>query len=313
MDSPGKSIPDNLIVAIVGPTAVGKTEVSLELAKKINGEIISSDSMQVYREMDVMTSKPSTGARDSVPHHLIGILGVDEAYSAADFSKRAEELITEIHQRGRVPLVVGGSGLYLKALIDGIFPDRGADWKIRRRLYQEAKEKGSEELYQRLKEIDPETSSKLHSGDVRRIVRALEVWEINKIPMSKLKEKTEGISRLYPIKLFGLIRERGELYRRINQRVDRMFSDGLVDEVKRLLQSKMSHSARQVLGYKEVEGFLDGRYSLEEAKRLLKRNTRHFAKRQLCWFKRNKQITWIRISEGQGSEEIANAIWKRQF
>lgn len=309
MDSLPKSIPDEIkVIAIVGPTAVGKSEVALELARRINGEIISGDSMQVYQEMEIMTSKPKKEATDTITHHLIGSVRVDEGYSAADFSRQARKLITEIHQRGNIPLVVGGSGLYIRALIDGIFPDAKANWKVRRRLYQEAKEKGKEYLYQRLKEIDPHTSSQLHPQDARRIIRALEVWENKRIPISKLKEKTEGISSLYPLKIFGLIRERNELYQRINQRVERMFNDGLVDEVKRLLKIKLSHSAKQVLGYKEVEGFLEGCYSLEEAKELLKRNTRRFAKRQLCWFKKDKRIFWIKISEGQGSGEIAEAI-----
>jgi tRNA dimethylallyltransferase len=203
---------------------------------------------------------------------------------------------------------VGGSGLYIKALLEGIFPHAKADWKLRRRLYQQAQDKGKEELYQRLKEVDPETASKLHSQDVRRVVRALEVWEISGVAMSKLKEQREGISKLYSLKIFGLIRERKELYQRINQRVDRMFDDGLVSEVKRLLQLKLSHSARQVLGYKEVKGFLEGQYSLEEAKRLLKRNTRRFAKRQLCWFRRDKRIIWIKINEGQSAGEVANIL-----
>lgn len=307
MDSLLKSIP-KLVIAVVGPTAVGKSETSLELAKKINGEIISCDSMQVYREMEVITSKPSAEARAAIPHHLVDILGVNEAYNAADFSKQAEGLIVEIHQRQRIPLVVGGTGLYVKALIEGMFPDSGANWKVRRKLYQEGREKGSEYLYQKLRQVDPRTASQLYPQDVRRIVRALEVWEINGVPMSKLKEKTAGISKIYPIKILGLIRERSELYQRINQRAERMFNDGLIDEVRRLSQLEMSHSARQVLGYKEVRGFLEGQYPLEEAKRLLKRNTRRFAKRQLSWFRRDKRIKWVRISENQSSKEIADIL-----
>ncbi len=307
MDSRRKSHPKPVIV-IVGPTAVGKTEVSLALAGGIDGEIISSDSMQVYRGINIMTSKPKEAERAAIVHHLINALGVDEVYSAADFSRRAEGLIGEIHQRDRIPLVVGGSGLYVKALIDGIFPDAKSDGKVRRRLYQEAKAKGSEELYQRLKEIDPKTSSQLYPQDIRRVIRALEVWEINGIPLSKLKEKTEGISKLYSLKIFGLLRERSELYERIDRRVERMFDEGLVDEVKRLCGVKMSRSAAQVLGYKEVKGFLEGCYSLQEAERLLKRNTRRFAKRQLCWFKKDKRINWIKVNGVQDGKEIAGIM-----
>ena len=277
MDFRHKSIPDS-IIAIVGPTAAGKSEVSLELAQRINGEIISCDSMQVYREMEVVTSKPKRKARDVVPHQIIGSMGVNEVDSVAGVSRQARGCNAEIHLGGMIPLGVGGSGIFIKALVDGIFTAAKVDWNLRRRLYQEAKEKGSEELYQRLKEIDPNSSSQLYPQDVRRVVRALEVWEISGVPMSKLKERAEGISKPYPLKIFCLIREREELYRRINQRVERMFNDGLVDEVKRLLKIKLSYSARQALGYKEVEGFLDGSYSLEEAKELLERNTRRFAK-----------------------------------
>lgn len=312
MDSPPRSTPKKKVVAIVGPTAVGKSDVSLELAKNVDSEIISADSMQVYREIEVMTSKPKREARDGIPHHLIDSIGVDQSYSAADFSRQGRALIGEIHQRGRVPLIVGGSGLYLQALVDGIFPAAKANWQVRRRLYREAEEKGNDALYQRLEKIDPVRSAQLYPQDLRRIVRALEVWEVSGVIMSKLKERTEGISELYAVKIFGLLREREELYQRINARVDQMFDAGLLDEVKRLSALSMSRSASQVLGYKEVAGFLKERYDLAEAKRLLKRNTRHFAKRQLCWFKRDKRIIWIKISEGQGPGEIA-AILEREI
>lgn len=312
MDSPLRSTPKRIVIAIVGPTAVGKSAVALELARKIDCEIISSDSMQVYREIEVMTSKPKREERNGVPHHLIDSIGVNESYSAADFSRQGRVLIEEIHQRGKVPLVVGGSGLYLQALVDGIFPAAGANWKIRRRLYREAEEEGTDALYKRLEEVDAAAAAKISPPDLRRIVRALEVFEVSGVPISKLKERTEGISELYDVKIFGLARERSELYTRINARADEMFDQGLVDEVKKLSALSMSRTASQVLGYKEVTGFLNDRYDLAEANRLLKRNTRHFAKRQLCWFKRDQRINWIEVGKAQSAAEIA-AILEREI
>jgi tRNA dimethylallyltransferase len=299
------------LIFLVGPTGVGKTELAVLLAKRIGAEIISCDSMQVYRSMDIGTSKPSAEIRSEVVHHLIDILEPTRTFSAADFREKALELIPQIHNRGRIPLIVGGAGLYVVALVDGLFPSPASDWNLRQRFQEEAKIYGQQFLYERLKDIDPKSASQLHPHDLRRIIRALEVYERTKIPLSKLKEETRGISHDYQLRIFGLNRPREELYRRIEQRIESMFKDGLIEEVRRLMETKVSLSAAQALGYKEITGYLRGEYSQEEAKALLKKNTHQFVRRQLSWFRRDKRIEWIEIIEGEDAEVVTNKIMER--
>ncbi|MFH1407059.1 MAG: tRNA (adenosine(37)-N6)-dimethylallyltransferase MiaA [Candidatus Omnitrophota bacterium] len=286
----------NRVIFIVGPTAVGKTEYAIELAKKVNGEVISADSMQVYRGMDIGTSKPTGHQRKEIPHYLIDIIEPDEEYSCADFREKAEALIKDIIARKKTPIVVGGSGLYVRALIDGLFQGPGADWDLRERIYEEAKIYGNEYLYERLKTLDASAAAAIKPNDLRRIVRALEVCEKANAPITQLRKETHGIKDKYDVKIMGLLRERGELYKRIDARVDRMFDDDLLEETKKLLKKgKFSRTAAQALGYKEIIGHLNGEYSLDEAKRLTKRNTRHFAKAQLTWFRKDKTIEWVEL------------------
>lgn len=301
----------NRLIFLVGPTAIGKTEISLELAKMLGCEIISCDSMQVYSGMDIGTSKPAKELRDAIPHHMIDIVKPSEEFSAAQFRELAINAIEDILAKGKVPLFVGGSGLYIKVLIDGIFKGPSSDRELRARLEAEADEFGVEILYKRLKEIDGETASKVHPNDLRRVLRALEVYEKAKAPISKLKNQTQGLSGRYDIKMFGLNMDRKVLYKRIDDRVEKMFSKGLVDEARYLTGQNLSLTASQALGYKEVFGFLRNEYGLDEAKRLIKRNTRRYAKRQLTWFRRDKRIEWIIVDENSEPEEIAKVIWKR--
>lgn len=301
----------NRLIFLVGPTAIGKTEISLELAKMLGYEIISCDSMQVYSGMDIGTSKPAKELRDAIPHHMIDIVKPSEEFSAAQFRELAINAIEDILAKGKVPLFVGGSGLYVKVLIDGIFKGPSSDRELRARLEAEADEFGVGILYKRLKEIDGETASKVHPNDLRRIVRALEVYEKAKAPISKLKNQTQGLSAKYDIKMFGLNMDRKILYKRIDDRVEEMFSKGLVDEARGLMGQNLSLTASQALGYKEVFGFLRNEYGLDEAKRLIKRNTRRYAKRQLTWFRRDKRIEWIIVDENSEPEEIAKVIWKK--
>lgn len=301
----------NRLIFLVGPTAIGKTEISLELAKMLGCEIISCDSMQVYSGMDIGTSKPAKELRDAIPHHMIDIVKPSEEFSAAQFRELAINAIEDILAKGKVPLFVGGSGLYIKVLIDGIFKGPSSDRELRARLEAEADEFGVGILYKRLKEIDGETASKVHPNDLRRIVRALEVYEKAKAPISKLKNQTQGLSAKYDIKMFGLNMDRKILYKRIDDRVEEMFSKGLVDEARGLMGQNLSLTASQALGYKEVFGFLRNEYGLDEAKRLIKRNTRRYAKRQLTWFRRDKRIEWIIVDENSEPEEIAKVIWKK--
>ena len=297
-----------LVVFIVGPTAVGKSDIAFELAKKINGEIISADSMQVYRGLDKATSKPPAQYRKQIPHHLIDILEPSADYSAADFKDKAESLARTIILSGKTPIIAGGTGLYVKVLLDGLFPGAKADWSLRERLAEEAESFGIERFYQRLSELDPEAASKIKPNDLRRIIRALEVYETSKNPISKLQKNTRGIADKYEIKIFGIDMDRAQLYNRIDQRVDKMFEQGLLEEARALLNEKLSRSASQAIGYKEVFGYLRREYSLEEASRILKRDTRRFAKRQMTWFRKDKRIAWIHRGENDIPQKIASTI-----
>ena len=301
----------NKLIFLVGPTAIGKTGISFELAKLIECEIISCDSMQVYRGMDLGTSKPAKVLFDSIPHHLIDIIEPSEEFSVARFRGLATKAIEEIISRGKTPLLVGGSGLYVKVLIDGIFEAPTTDRELRERLQQEAEEFGTGILYRRLQEVDRDSAGKIHANDLRRIIRALEVYEKAKAPISELRKNTTGLSGKYDIRIFGLNMERAALYRKIDERVDLMFDEGLVSEARALLEGKLSLTASQALGYKEAFGYLRGEYDPEEAKRLIKRNTRHFAKRQLTWFRRDERVEWITLDENFDSEETARGIWKK--
>ena len=303
-----KSKDKKTIVCLIGPTAVGKTEVALELAKKINAEIISCDSMQVYKGVDIATAKATKRQRKEIPHHLIDILSPSQRYNAARFKNSALKVIADIHKRERLPLIVAGTGLYLQALLDGLFSGPGRNMDLRRKFYQQAKRYGASYLYKRLRNKDPQSAKTIHSHDLLRIIRALEVYKLSGLPISALKRRTRGIRDKYVLRAIGLIRPRGELYSRIEKRVDKMFKRGLVAEIKRLTKRKLSKSAKSLLGYKEIKGFLDGEYSCNEARALLKKNTRHYAKHQLSWFKRDKSIEWIEVGAKDAAQNIAKKI-----
>ncbi|OIO37330.1 MAG: tRNA (adenosine(37)-N6)-dimethylallyltransferase MiaA [Candidatus Omnitrophica bacterium CG1_02_49_10] len=296
------------MIAIVGPTATGKTDIAVELAGAINGEIISCDSMQVYKGMDIGTAKPPRETRKNIPHHLIDRLEVSEEYSAATFRTLALNEINRLCSRNKVPIIVGGSGLYVKALIDGLYPAPQADWGLRRKLYYEARKSGNDVLYERLRDVDQETASKLHPNDLRRVIRALEIYELTNTPPSKLKNRTDGIDGQYDIKMFGIMRRRSDIYERIDSRVDDMISAGLIEEVKALMPKGLSLTAQAALGYKEIMSHLKGEYDLDEAVRLIKRNTRRFAKRQITWFKSNQRLIWIEVEQGEKASEVAKKI-----
>lgn len=276
---------------LVGPTASGKTRLSIKLAKKLDAEIISCDSMCVYKGMDILTSKPSACDRKKVRHHLIDIIPPTKEFSAAEYRRMAIDAIEDILGRDKTPLFVGGSGLYVKAVLDGLFLASKKDTSFRKKQEAFAKRYGNMYLYNKLKNIDAITSQKIHPNDLRRIIRALEIYHIEgKLP-SELKKET--IPLKYDYKIFGLATDRNKLYRNIDKRVEQMFKAGITAEVRRLLGKKLSLTARKALGYDEVLGYLKGRYPLFKAKELLKKNTRHFAKRQLTWFKPDKRIIWV--------------------
>lgn len=286
------------VVFIVGPTAAGKTGLSIKLAKEINGEIISADSMQAYRGMDIVSQKPTKREQRKAKHHLISFLNPRKEYSAARFSKTARKIIKDILKRGKTPIVTGGSGLYIRALLDGIFPSKRKSEAVRKRLRGIAQREGALFLHNRLKKIDPASARKIHPNDLKRVIRALEICELEKKTKTELKKETRGIKDKYDTAIFGLTMEKGRLYERINKRVDLMFRKGLVREVKRLLRRKLSITSRQALGIKEIEGYLNGAYDLQRAKEMLKRSTRRFAKRQLTWFRPDKRIVWINLKGG---------------
>lgn len=299
------------IIFIVGPTAVGKTEVAVRLAKRINAEIISCDSMQLYRHMDIISSKPSQAQRKGILHHLIDAVSPLKEYDVAMFRKAALKKIGDILKKKKNPLFVGGTGLYLSILIDGIFDIKIADEKIRKRLYREAERFGSAYLHARLKKADPQAAEKVHSRDTKRIVRALEVFQATGRPISELQKKRIGLSDKYDIKIFCLTMSRDRLYKRIDERVDKMFKNGLMGEAKRLFKLKLSRTASCAIGLRELKGHFDGQYDLEEAKRLMKRNTRRYAKRQLTWFRKDARIKWVNVDTAVSSAKTTDEIFNK--
>jgi len=297
------------IVFLVGPTAVGKTEISLHLARFLKAEIISCDSMCVYKGMDIGTQKPTLRQRKKIPHHIIDIISPYRNFSVAELRSRALKCIERIHNKGKAVLFVGGTALYMKALIDGLFRSPSADRALRAKLLKEEEDRGGGFLYRQLLKLDTQTAAILHPNDIRRIIRALEVCIKAGRPMSELKKKTKGLTADYDIKIFCPNLGRDRLYERIDRRVEKMFRQGLVKECRGLKTKSLSMTASQALGYKEVFAFLEGGYSLEETKVLIKKHTRHFAKRQLSWFRNDKRIVWVDVN-GKRPKEIAGEIVK---
>jgi tRNA dimethylallyltransferase len=295
------------VIVIVGPTAVGKSKLAVRLAKKIKGEIISADSMQAYKGMEILSQSPARVERRAVRHHLVNFLKPEEEYSAAAFSGLAGKKIQAIIRKGKSPILVGGSGLYVRALVDGIFPSKGKDEGLRRELGRLASEKGPSFLHKKLRRIDPAAAGKIHPNDLKRIIRALEICEVEKKTKTSLEETSKGIRDEYELGIFGLIMDRKKLYEKINDRVDSMFASGIIREVKRLLRRDLSITSRQALGIKQVGKYLDKGCALEEAKDILKRDTRKLAKRQLTWFRADKRITWIDIFK-KGEKEVVREI-----
>ncbi len=296
------------LVVIVGPTAVGKSEVAIELAKRINGEIVSCDSRQVYRHLNIGTAKPTKEERRKIPHHLIDIIEPDEEFNAFFYAQKARKIISEIYRKKKIPILIGGAGLYIRAVIDGIFPGAEKNKEIRERLGKFS----SNTLYKKLKRVDSATAFCLHPHDKVRIIRALEVYELTGQPISALQKISREKRPNYDLLMIGLKRERKELYRRINQRAERMIKKGLVKEIESMLKKGFSKDlpALNGLGYKEIIGYLDGEYDLKEAIRLLKRNSRRFAKRQLTWFNKDKRIHWIKIKKRDSANRVASQIAK---
>lgn len=294
-------------VVITGPTCSGKTSVAVDLAESTGGEIISADSRQVYRKMDIGTAKPGPEETRRAPHHLIDILDPDERYTAADFRRDAEDKIREIRGKGKLPVIAGGTWLYIKALVDGIFEGPAGNGKVRAELEEQASSSGTMNLHMELSKIDPSSAGKIHPNDRRRIIRALEIYKLTGKPPSRVK-KWRNSSPDYL--MFGLFPERGKLYSEINARTDMMFREGFVEEVENLAANGCTEEfiSMEAVGYREVISFLKGRSTLDEAREKTKAATRRYARRQLTWLRSEKRIIRIQTVPGEPASRAAGII-----
>ncbi|WP_110929710.1 tRNA (adenosine(37)-N6)-dimethylallyltransferase MiaA [Bacillus massiliglaciei] len=301
------------LLVIIGPTAVGKTKLSIELAKRFNGEIISGDSMQVYKGMDIGTAKIKETEKEGIPHHLLDILEPEQEFSAAQFQSRANEAIQEIHTRGKLPIIVGGTGLYIQSVIyDYHFSESPSNPEYRQELEREVKEKGIESVFQKLQAVDPDSAGRIHPNNSRRVIRALEIYHCTGKTMSEqLSEQTKEWK--YDTCIIGLTMDRDLLYSRINARVDEMVNEGLFEEVSSLYHKGLRDcQSIQAIGYKEIYGFLEGNLTKESSIEALKQNSRRFAKRQLTWFRNKMDVKWFDMSNleqfSKKTEEISAYI-----
>jgi tRNA dimethylallyltransferase len=291
------------IVIIIGPTASGKTDLAIRLAEHFDGEIVNADSMQLYRGLNIGTAKPSPELRHRVPHHLIDIADPDQEFSASDFRREAAKAIADIAGRGKRAFIVGGTGLYIRALLQGLVDSPSGAGEVRLELEEEARRRGNEALLGELANVDPDTAERLHPNDLVRIIRALEVYRMTGNPISQ-QRSSHGFSGDYYCALkLGLTVERRELYERIDRRVERMMGDGLVDEVQTLLGRGFSPQLKALrsIGYRQICACLLGEYPLDEGVRLMQRDTRRYAKRQMTWFKNDKEINWVEYSDNFAS------------
>lgn len=284
------------LIILTGPTAVGKTKLSIALAKAVNGEIISADSMQVYRHMDIGSAKIRPEEMQGIPHYLIDVLDPKEEFHVVRFQEMAKKAMEEIYAKGKIPILAGGTGFYIQAVVKDIdFSEDTEKSQVRARLEQEAQEKGKQYLHEKLQEIDPVSAEKIHANNVKRVIRALEYFELTGEKISQHNKQEAAKESPYAYAYFVLNDEREKLYRQIDQRVDEMLKEGLVDEVQKLADMGCTRHmvSMQGLGYKEILSYLDGTCSLEDAVYVLKRDTRHFAKRQITWFKREPDVIWV--------------------
>ena len=282
------------VVVVCGPTGIGKTTLSIHLAEHFGGEIVGADSMQIYRHMDIGTAKPTPAERARIPHHMIDTADPDDAYDAARYSAEARQCIDQIHDRGKLPFVVGGTGLYIRALLHGLCDAQPADPIIRERLRAKASDDGGKALYDRLKACDPSTARRIHPNDTYRIIRSLEIFEVTGKPMSAYQHRHQFAENPFHVLKIGLHMDREALYERIDFRVEQMITDGLLFEVSRLLQMGYGPDLKpmQSLGYRHMVDYISNNIEWEEAVRTMKRDTRRYAKRQLTWFRADGAIQW---------------------
>ncbi len=286
-----KKIP---LIVVCGPTASGKTSLAVEIAKLHNCEVVSADSMQIYKHMQIATAKPTAKEMQGVPHHLIDFLEPDKSFSVADYVKLAKERISDIYSCGKVPLLCGGTGLYISSLIDNVaFDDTCSSTELRKELSSIAQEKGGEYLLDILKQFDPESAQRLHPNNITRIIRAIEVYKISGITMTQAMKNSRRDS-IYELCMIGIsYYDRDKLYQRINMRVDMMVKSGLIEEAREVLQNDGLQTSFQAIGYKELKPYFNGDKTVQECIEKLKLETRHYAKRQLTWFRRDDRINWI--------------------
>ncbi len=285
------------LIAVVGPTASGKTALAVQLAKKYDGEVVSADSMQIYTGMDIASAKPTEAEKEGIPHHLMDFLDPCESFSVSDYVKLAARAIDDILNRGRQPIICGGSGLYVRSLINNIsFADEEKNEQLRQELNDRYDEEGGEVMLRELETFDPETAQRLHPSDKKRIVRAIEIYRSTGINMTEHIQRSRLVPSPYEVTAIGLtFADRQKLYERINTRVDRMLENGLVEEARDFYADKKGHTASAAIGYKELRLYLEGRISLEAAVEKLKMETRRFAKRQMTWFRADEYIHWIEV------------------
>ncbi len=300
------------LIILTGPTAVGKTAASIGLAKAVGGEIISADSMQVYRQMDIGSAKITKDEMQGIPHYLVDVLEPEEAFNVVRFQELAKEAMEEIFRNGHIPIVVGGTGFYIQALLYDIdFTENDSDLSFREELEKKAREEGAESLHALLEKADPQAAAQIHPHNVKRVIRALEFNRKTGQKISEHNERERQKESPYNFAYFVLTDDRKALYDRIDRRVDKMMEQGLLEEVRRLKDRGLPRDSvsMQGLGYKELFAYLEEEYPLEEAVRIIKRDTRHFAKRQLTWFRRERDVVWIdRQETGQDEQKILDSM-----
>ena len=304
-----KKIP---VIAVVGPTASGKTSLSIEIAKHFSGQVVSADSMQIYEKMNIATAKPTLEEMQGIPHHLIGFQPIDKKFSVAEYVTLANECIEKIHNAGDMPVIAGGTGLYVDSLLQNIqFSKEESNKEIRKELTLLFDEKGAEYMLSRLREIDPETAERLHLKDKSRIIRALEIYKLTGKTMTEQKILSREEESPYDVLYIGInYRDRNVLYDRINLRVDIMLQNGLLEEAKDFYDTSSNTTACQAIGYKELAPYFKGEKSLEECVEKLKQETRHYAKRQLTWFRKNENINWIYPDDYSNSKDLYDSVFR---
>lgn len=297
------------LISVVGPTASGKTRLGVMLAQHFGGEVISADSMQIYKDMDIATAKPTEDEMCGIPHWLIGFLPPSETFSVAQYVEVAKAKIEDIHSRGKLPIIVGGTGLYVSSLLNNIsFSQDDADYELRKELEERAKEFGTQTLIDELAEFDPETAERMHPNNLKRIIRAIEIYKTTGITMTEQNRRSRLIESPYKAVKIGLkADDRQYLYDRINKRVDIMVEQGLIDEAKSVLSKECSMTAQKAIGYKELIPYFNGESTLDQALDKLKMESRRYAKRQLTWFMRDEEIKWFDIDKFDNYEDLVDS------